>query len=91
MEGQRVICIDHTHMQGVIFVGPQFVDKVTYNVTGMDRCGLLLGNPYQYDRRDLYDAYNNTYTLHKDNSKYLVHSTLEQPQQVLPKRSLTFI
>jgi hypothetical protein len=50
-------------MHYVIYFGPKFVDKVTCDVTNMDCCGLLLGKPYQYDRKDYYDAYNNTYTL----------------------------
>jgi hypothetical protein len=82
-----------THTCIVLFsFGPKFVDKVTCDVTDMDCCGLLLGQPYQYARKAHYDAFNNTYLLHKDNSKYLIHSTLELPQQAtLQKHSLTFI
>jgi len=35
-----------THTCIILFsFGPWFVDKVTYDVTDMDCCGLLLGNP----------------------------------------------
>lgn len=41
----------------------------------MDYCGILLGKPYQFDRRDKYDAYNNIYTLNLDGDAHLIRCT----------------
>ena len=35
----------------------------------MDVCHLLLGGPWQYDRKVIYDGFKNTYTFHKDGHK----------------------
>ena len=35
----------------------------------MDACHLLLGRPWQYDRRAQYDGYTNTYSFTKDGVK----------------------
>ena len=65
-----------THTFTVSFsLGPHFVDEVTYDVIRMDYYGLLLGNPFQYDRKAFYDAFNNTYQIQKDTNNYLIHST----------------
>jgi hypothetical protein len=66
-----------THTCIVLFAfGPKFVDKVTCDVTNMDYCGLLLGQPYQYVQKAQYDAFNDTSLLYKYNNEYLIHSTL---------------
>lgn len=62
-----------THICTMSFAfGQKFIDKVTCDVTTMDCCGLLIGKPYQYDRKTHYDAFNNTYTLQQDNKTYLM-------------------
>jgi hypothetical protein len=76
----------------LFYFGPKFLDKVTHDVTNMDYCGLLLGQPYQYVQKAQYDAFNDTSLLYKYNIEYLIHSTLEVQQQVAPqKHSLDFI
>ena len=38
----------------------------------MDACHLLLGIPWQYDRKYIHDGEKNTYTFWKDGSKVVV-------------------
>lgn len=66
-------------------LGPHFVDEVTCDVTMMDCYGLLLGKPFQYDRKAFYDAFHNTYQLQKDNKKYSIHNTssTQQPKNLV--------
>ena len=38
----------------------------------MDACHRLLGRPWQYDRKVIYDGFKNTYTFHKDGHKIIL-------------------
>ena len=38
----------------------------------MDACHLLLGRPWQYDRRVIYDSFKNTYAFNKDGNKIVL-------------------
>ena len=38
----------------------------------MDVCHLLLGRPWQYDRKVIYDGFKNTYTFRKDEHKIVL-------------------
>ena len=38
----------------------------------MDRCHLLLGRPWQYDKRVVYDGYKNTYSFSKDRQRVVL-------------------
>ena len=40
-----------------------YVNEIMCDVLEMDACHLLLGTPWQYDRRTIHDGYTNTYTL----------------------------
>ena len=31
----------------------QFMDKVVYDVVSLDACGMVLGNPYLYDQKEI--------------------------------------
>ena len=41
----------------------------------MDACHLLLGRPWQYDRRVAHDGYKNTYSFVKDGVKVVLGPT----------------
>lgn len=58
----------------VTFAITLFLDTVDCDVTPMDYNDILLGYPYQHDRRTLYDGYHNTYTLHKNGKIYKLTS-----------------
>ncbi|XP_017982330.1 PREDICTED: uncharacterized protein LOC108663252 [Theobroma cacao] len=47
-------------------IGNKYEDEVWCDVIPMDACHLLLGRPWQYDRRAHHDGYKNTYSFIKD-------------------------
>jgi Zinc knuckle len=47
-------------------IGKRYTDEVWCDVVHMDACHILLGRPWQFDRRTKHDGFNNTYTFHKD-------------------------
>ncbi|KAH9667915.1 Endonuclease [Citrus sinensis] len=53
-------------------IGNKYKDEVWCDVVPMDACHLLLGHPWQYDRRVVHDGYRNTYTFIKDGSKVIL-------------------
>ena len=42
------------------------------DVVLMDACHLLLGRPWQYDRRIVHDGFKNTYSFEKDGAKIIL-------------------
>ncbi|XP_057819424.1 uncharacterized protein LOC131032466 [Cryptomeria japonica] len=56
--------------------GP-YKDKVLCDIIPMDVCHLLLGKPWQFDRRAQHDGHKNIYAIEKDGVSY----TLEPLQQ----------
>lgn len=55
-------------------IGNSYKDEAWCDVFPMDACHLLLGRPWQYDRRTLHDGYRNTYTFVKDGVKIILGS-----------------
>jgi len=49
-----------------------YKDEVWFDFIMMDACHLLLGRPWQYDRKFMHDGENNTYTFWKDGSKVIL-------------------
>ena len=47
-------------------IGKMYKDEVVCDVVPMSASHLLLGRPWQYDRRALHDGYNNTYSFTKE-------------------------
>ena len=50
-------------------IGKTYKDEVLCDFIPMDACHLLLGRPWQYDRKFNHDGRNNTYMFWKDGSK----------------------
>ena len=50
----------------------KYKDKVWCDVIPMDACHLLLGRPWQYDRRAIHDGVKNTYSFIKDGKKIVL-------------------
>ncbi|KAK0601177.1 hypothetical protein LWI29_021945 [Acer saccharum] len=44
-------------------IGPTYRDKIWCDVVAMDACHLLLGRPWLYDRKVIYDGFLNTYVF----------------------------
>ena len=53
-------------------IGKHYQDEVWCDVVLMDVCHLLLGRPWQYDRKVIYDGFKNTYSFHKDGHKIVL-------------------
>ena len=56
-------------------IGKKYKDEVWCEVIPMDACHILLGRPWQYDRRTKHDIFLNTYSFKKRWSKYSVGTT----------------
>ena len=65
-------------------IGKNYKDEVWCDVAPMDACHLLLGRPWHYDRRILYDGYKHTYSFVKDGCKVVLGPS--KPESV-PKLS----
>jgi hypothetical protein len=46
-----------------------YKDEVLCDVVPMDACHILLGRPWQYDKRAFHDGFKNTYSFEKDGTK----------------------
>ena len=60
------------------FIGGRYHEDVCCDVAPMDVTHMLLGRPWQYDRRTLHDGYKNAYTFYKDNAKIALGPTREK-------------
>ena len=47
-----------------------YSDSVLFDFVPMDACHVLLGRPWQYDKRVIYDRWKNTYPFEKDGNKF---------------------
>ena len=50
------------------------LDEVELHVFAIDICGIVLGSPYIYDRRDIFHHHEKTYYLFKNGIEYIVTS-----------------
>ena len=50
----------------------KYQDAIWYDVALMDVCHLLLGRPWQYDHRIIYDGFKNTYAFNKNGCKIIL-------------------
>jgi hypothetical protein len=47
-------------------------DEILCDIIPMDVCHILLGRPWQFDRKVIHDGRNNTYTLEKNGMTYML-------------------
>ncbi|KAH9312587.1 hypothetical protein KI387_027622, partial [Taxus chinensis] len=50
-------------------IGNSYKDEIWCDVIPMDACHMLLGRPWQFDRKVIHDGGKNTYTFWKDGTK----------------------
>ncbi|CAL8085705.1 unnamed protein product [Prunus armeniaca] len=53
-------------------IGQKYQDSQWCDVILMDACHILLGRPWQFDRKATHDGYKNTYTFIKDGTKVIL-------------------
>lgn len=54
------------------YIGKTYKNEVWCDVIPMDACHLLLGRPWQCDRKVIHDGDKNTYTFWKDGTKIIL-------------------
>jgi hypothetical protein len=50
------------------------VDEVTCDVVPPNECGMVLGSPYLYDRKEIFYREHKQYYLTKEGNEYVVHA-----------------
>ncbi|GKV09282.1 hypothetical protein SLEP1_g20807 [Rubroshorea leprosula] len=65
-------------------ISNRYQDEVWCDVIPMDACHLLLGHPWQFDRKAIHDGHANTYSFVKDGVK--VKLTPLKPEETLEKK-----
>ena len=55
-------------------ISSKFVDEVTCDVVSLNECGMVLGIPYLYDRKEIFYREMNQYHLTKAGQEYVVHA-----------------
>jgi hypothetical protein len=55
-------------------ISSKFVDEVTCDVVPLSECGMVLRNPYLYDRKAIFYREENQYHLTKAGQEYMVHT-----------------
>jgi hypothetical protein len=52
----------------------KYVDEVICDVVPLETCGMVLGNPYLYDHKEIFYMEHNQYHLFKKDNEYVVHA-----------------
>jgi hypothetical protein len=50
------------------------IDEVDLDVVSLDICGIVLGSPYIYDRKEIFFHHENKYHLTKGGVEYIVRA-----------------
>ena len=58
-----------------------YKDVVLCYIMPMDVCHILLGRPWQYDRKPVHDGRKNTYSLEKDGKKHTLSPLKDEAAQ----------
>lgn len=77
-KGQHVLVNEQAWIE---FTIGGYKDKLLCDVLPMDACHLLLGRPWQFDRKAMHNGELNSYTFIKDGVSYKIQSLLEQDSQ----------
>ncbi|PKU87302.1 RNA-directed DNA polymerase [Dendrobium catenatum] len=64
-------------------MGKDFQEQVLCDVVPMDACHLLLGRPWQYDRKTIHDGFHNTYSF-QDNGRTRILTPYNDNQEKKP-------
>ena len=70
-------------------IGDSYHDKIYCDIVPMDACHLLLGRPWEFDRRVLHDGFLNTYTFKFQNRTFTLKPAPPTPLASIPPAPLT--
>jgi hypothetical protein len=78
-------------------ISSKYVDEITCDIVSLRECGMVLGSPYLYDRKEILYRTKNQYHLTKAGQDYVVHAhhvkenktlqTMEQLKKVVQVRN----
>ena len=68
-----------------------YKDVILCDVMPMDVCHILLGRPWQFDRKAIHDCRRNTYTMEKDGKKHTLLPLKDQAYKGTLGNSLMLI
>jgi hypothetical protein len=78
-------------------ISSKYVDEVRCDVVPLSECGMVLGSPYLYDRKEIFYRTKNQYQLTKAGQDYMVHAhhvkenktlqTMEQLKKAVQERN----
>ena len=67
-------------------IGKSYQSQVTCDVIDMDAIHMILGRPWQFDRKSIYDGHKNTYEVPWEDKKItFLPLTLSSSNRVSPK------
>lgn len=55
-----------------------YFDEILCDIIPMDACHVLLGIPWEFDRKSMHDGYANTYSLMKDGVRHKLNPLEEE-------------
>lgn len=67
-----------------------YMEQLWCDIVPMDASHVLLGRPWQYDRRTIHDGYKNTYSFVKDDKKITLAPYVHHANSKSPKMSNLF-
>jgi len=65
-----------------------YKDVILCDIMPMDVCHVLLGRPWQFDRKAIHDGRRNTYTIEKDEVKHTLLPVKNDVDKELPENSI---
>ncbi|KAJ0490007.1 putative nucleotidyltransferase, Ribonuclease H [Helianthus annuus] len=76
--------IQVTHQVLISFsIGKRYHDDVLCDIIPMDACHILLGRPWQFDRKVVHDGFKNTYSFTKDDKNIPLLPLIPDPDPSL--------
>jgi hypothetical protein len=66
-------------------ISSKYVDEVTCDVVSLRECGMVLGSPYLYDRKEIFYKTKNQYQFTKAGQDYVVHAHHVKANKILQK------
>ena len=68
-----------------------YKDVILCDIMPMDVCHVLLGRPWQFDRKVIHDGRRNTYTIEKDGIKHTLLPVKDDSDKGLPENNIMLI
>lgn len=72
-------------------IGKSYTDVLWCDVIPMDACHVLLGRPWQFDRRVIHDGYRNTYSFVHNNWKIVLTPITPSAQTLSTSQPLSIL